>query len=85
MKLNLLQWFGAFGSVVGAILLGIYTQPKLPEFNYNGQIITFHPIPTWVPGATLVIGLGLVVLGTIVQMARRRSGEFEEEETEAEE
>jgi hypothetical protein len=84
MKLNFLQQMGIVVIVIGIVLLGIYTQPVRPEFSLGGGVVTFRDVPEWLPGGTLFGGVAALVVGTIINMIRRRTGADDDEEESAE-
>ena len=84
MKLNFLQQMGIVVIVIGIVLIGIYSQPNLPEFQLGGGVVTFRPIPDYVPGGTLFAGVASLVVGTIINIIRRRTGADDDDEESAE-
>jgi len=82
MKFNFLQQIGVVLAVIGAFLLALYSQPNLPTFDYGGGTITFRSIPDWLPGGSLLAGIGALIVGTAWSVVASRGKKDEDEEEE---
>jgi len=84
MKFNFFQQFGVVLVVIGLVLLGIYSQPTRPTFDIGQGAVTFRDIPEWLPGGALFAGFGLLIVGTVWGLIRRRTKDEDEVEDEEE-
>ena len=80
MKLNFLQQMGIVVIVIGVVLLGIYSQPVRPTFAVGGGEVTFRDVPEWLPGGSLFAGAASFIVGTVINVIRRRTGAGDDDE-----